>query len=143
MVRSIGADHVIDYTREDFTRNGQHYDLVIDAVGDRSISDYRRALSPQGICVVIGFSTMSRLLPVILRGPWVSRTGSQKIGLLSARVDRKDLLQLKELLEAPKVVPVIDRCYPLSKVAEAMRYFGVEHARGKVAITVDHNSHNS
>src|SRR5206468_594513 len=131
MVRSIGADHVIDYTQEDFTKNGQRYDLIIDAVGNRSVSDYKRALSPQGICVVIGFSTLSRLFQVMLLGSWASRTGSKKIGVLTAKLnDPKDLLLLKELLEAGKVVPVIDRCYPLSQVAEAIRYLEEGHARG-------------
>ena len=139
MVRSIGADHVIDYTKEDFTRNGQPYDLIFDAVGNRSVSDFQRALSPHGICSVAGFTTLSRLFQVIVLGAWVSKTGSKKIGLMeTAKANKKDLVFIKELLEAGKVVPVIDRCYPLSEVAEAIRYLEKGHARGKVVITVAH-----
>ncbi len=139
MVRSIGADHVIDYTKEDFTKNGQPYDLIYDAVGNRSVSDYKLALSPNGTCVVAGFTTLFRLFQVILLGAWVSRAGSQKVGLMeTAKVNKTDLLFIKELLEAGKVVPVIDRCYPLGETAEAIRYLEKGHARGKVVITVAH-----
>ena len=134
MVRSIGADHVIDYTREDFTKNGQRYDLIFDAAAYRSVSDYRRALSPKGIYVLIGGS-VARLFQVLLLGPWFSMTGN-KMGFLMARMNKKDLVFLKELLEAGKVVPVIDRRYPLSEVADALRYLEEGHARGKVIITV-------
>lgn len=138
LVRSIGADHVIDYTQEDFTRNGQQYDLIYDAVGNRSVSDYRRALSPNGICVVAGFTTMLRLFEHLALGAWVSRTSRQKIGLMgTAQPNQKDLLFVKALLEAGKVVPVIDRRYPLSETAEAIRYLETGRARGKVIITVE------
>ena len=137
MVRSIGADHVIDYTREDFTRNGQHFDLIYDAVGNRSVSDYKRALSPHGICVIAGFTSLSRLFEHMVLGPLVSKTGSKQIGLQGiATTPKKDLLVIKELLEAGKVVPVIDKSYPLSETAEAIRYLEKGHARGKVVITV-------
>jgi NADPH:quinone reductase-like Zn-dependent oxidoreductase len=140
MVRSIGADHVIDYTQEDFTRNGQAYELIFDAVGNRSVSDLRRALSPNGICAVAGFKSMSGLFQVISQGAWVSSTGSKKIGLMeTAKANKKDLMFIKELLEAGKVVPVIDRTYPLSEVPEAIRYLEEGHARGKVVITVGHH----
>ena len=135
MVRSIGADQVIDYTQEDFTKNGQRYDLIIDAVGNRSVSDYKRALSPKGICVIIGYSPVLTI-QVLFLGPWMSRTGSKKIGLMLANINKKDLVFMKELLEAGKVVPVIDRRYPLSEVAEALRYLEEGHARGKVVITM-------
>jgi NADPH:quinone reductase-like Zn-dependent oxidoreductase len=138
LVRSIGADHVIDYTQEDFTRNGQTYDLIFDAVGNRSVADFKRALSPNGICAVAGFTTMSRLFQVIILGAWVSRTGSKKIGMMAtAKANKKDLLFIKELLEAGKVKPVIDRTYPLAQVAEAIRYLETGRARGKVVITVE------
>ena len=141
MVRSIGADHVIDYTKEDFTRNGQQYDLIFDAVGNRSVSDFQRALSPHGICSVAGFTTLSRLFQVILLGAWVSKTGSKKIGLMkTASPNKKDLVFIKALLETGKVVPVIDRTYPLSEVPEAIRYLEAGHARGKVVITVEQNN---
>jgi NADPH:quinone reductase-like Zn-dependent oxidoreductase len=137
MVRSIGADHVIDYTQTDFTRNGQQYDLIFDAVGNRSVSDYQRALSPNGICAVAGFTSLSRLFQVILLGVWVSKTGSKKIGLMkTANPNKRDLLFIKELLEAGKVIPVIDRRYALSEVPAAIRYLEEGHARGKVVITV-------
>jgi len=140
MVRSIGADQVIDYTKEDFTRNGQQYDLIFDAVGNRSVSDYQRALSPNGICAVAGFTTMSRLFQVIFLGAWVSKTGSKKIGRMeTAKPNKKDLVFIKELLEAGKVVPVIDRTYPLSQVPEAIRYLETGRARGKVVIAVEQN----
>lgn len=140
MVRSIGADHVIDYAKEDFTRNGQRYDLICDAVGNHSVSDYKRALNPKGVCVILGFSGMSRLLSNAFSGR-LSR-GAKKVGMMMAKSDQKDLVALKELIEAGKVVPVIDRLYPLSETADAIRY--VEgpkhrpgHARGKVIITVE------
>jgi NADPH:quinone reductase-like Zn-dependent oxidoreductase len=137
MVRSIGADHVIDYTREDFTHNGQHYELIVAANGYHSILDYRRALSPGGIYVALGGS-MIQVLQGLLLGPLVSRIGSKKMGFMLANSNQEDLVVMRELLEAGKVVPVIDKCYPLSEVAEAIRYLIEEHARGKVVITVDH-----
>jgi len=137
MVRSIGADHVIDYTREDFTKIGQYYDLIFDAVGNRSAADYKRALNPNGICVVAGFTTMSHILfQVLFLGAWVSMTGSKKIGAMGTVIPNKeDLVFIKELLETGKVVPVIDRRYPLSETAEAIRYLEEGHAQGKVVIT--------
>jgi len=134
MVRSIGADHVVDYTREDFTRMGKRYDLILDAAAYRPISDYRRALNPEGIYVLIGGS-MARLFQLLLLGPWYSMTGS-KMGVTMARITKTDLLVLKEFLESGKVVPVIDRRYPLSGVADALRYLEEGHARGKVVITM-------
>jgi len=136
MARSIGADHVIDYTREDFTRNGQQYDLIVDIAASRSVSEYKRVLSPGGVYVAAGFSTLSHMIRSSLLGSLASKTGSKKFVRFMAKLSRKDLVLLGELLEAGKVVPVIDKRYPLSEVAEAMRYFGVEHARGKVIITV-------
>src|SRR2546422_4287326 len=137
MVRSIGADQVIDYTQEDFTKNGQRYDLIFDAVGNRSVSDCKRALSPNGMCAIAGFTTLPHVFQVLVLGSWVSMTGSKKIGLMeTAKPNQKDLVFVKELLEAGKVVPVIDRRYPLSETAEAIRYLEKRHARGKVVITV-------
>jgi len=136
MLRSIGADHVIDYTQEDFTKNGQLYDLILDVVVHRSVFDYKRALSPKGICVFVGGS-MTRVFLNILLGLLISMTGSKKMGLVMWKPNRKeDLDFLKELFEAGKVVPVIDRRYPLSEVPEALRYLEAGHARGKVVITV-------
>jgi len=130
MARSIGADHVIDYTKEDFTRTGQRYDLIFDAVGNRSVSDYKRALAPNGICSVAGFTSLSRLFQIML-------LGGKKVGLMeTAKANKKDLLILKELLDAGKIAPVIDRQYPLSETAEAIRYLETGRARGKVVIRV-------
>ncbi len=138
LVRSIGADQVIDYTQADFTRNGQQYDLIFDAIGNRSVSDIKRALSPNGICAVAGFTTLSRLFQVILLGAWVSKTGSKKIGLMAtAHANKTDLVFIQGLLETGKVVPVIDRRYPLAKTADAIRYLEAGHARGKVIITME------
>jgi len=133
MVRSIGADHVIDYTQEDFTQTGQRYDLIFDAVGNRLVSEYQRVLSPNGICAVAGFTSLSRLFQVMF-------LGGKKVGLMeTAKGNKKDLLFIKELLEAGKIVPVIDRRYPFTEVAEAIRYLEEGHAQGKVVITVAQN----
>ena len=135
MVRSLGADHVIDYKKEDFTKNEQRYDLILAANGYHPISDYLRALSPEGIYVVAGGS-MVQLLQATLQGRRNSQTGSQKTHVVSLVQSQKDLVFMKELLESGKVVPVIDGCYPLSKAAEALRYFEKVHAKGKVVITM-------
>ena len=137
MVRSIGADQVIDYTQEDFTKSGQHYDLILDNAAFRSIFDYKRALSPKGIYVFVGGSN-AQIFQSLLLGPWFSMAGSKKAVVLSAKENKDDLVFLKELLEAGKLVPVIDRRYPLEEVAEAVRYLEEGHARGKVVITVGH-----
>jgi NADPH:quinone reductase-like Zn-dependent oxidoreductase len=139
MVRSIGADQVIDYTQEDFTTNGQRYDLILAANGYHPISEYRRALSPKGIYVMTGGS-MAQMFQAILLGPWISMTGSKKMGALSMELIPKDLVFIKGLLESGKVVPVIDRRYPLKEVPEALRYLDEGHARGKVVITVRHDN---
>src|SRR5438876_8169608 len=141
MVRSLGADHLIDYTQADFTKNGQRYDLIFDAVGNRSVSDYKRALSPNGICVIAGFQNLLRLFEHMVLGPWRSKTGDKKVGLMGiAKMNQKDLVFVKELVEAGKVVPVIERRYPLRETAEALRYLEEGHARGKVVITVEQNN---
>lgn len=137
MVLAIGADHVIDYGNEDFTQNGQHYDLILDVVGHRSIFDFRRALDPKGIYVMVGGST-ARLLQVLLLGLWGSMIGGSKRVRLLAAKPNKDLASLRKLCDIGAVVPVIDRRYPLSQVAQALRYFGEGRATGKVVITMDH-----
>ena len=139
MVRSIGADYVIDYTKEDFTKNGKCYDLILAANGYHSLLDYKRALCPGGIYVCTGGSG-AQIAQSMLLGPWISMTGSKKMGSVMAKPDQKDLIFMKGLLEAGKVVPVIDRCYLLSEAAEAFRYLEEGHARGKVVITVVHNN---
>jgi NADPH:quinone reductase-like Zn-dependent oxidoreductase len=136
MARSIGADQVIDYTKEDFTKSGRHYDLIFAANGYHPILDYRRALGPKGIYVMAG-GTKAQTFQAMLLGPWISMARSKKLGGLSAKVDQKDLVFIKELLEAGKVRPVIDRRYPLSEVPEALRYLGEGHAQGKVVISTE------
>jgi NADPH:quinone reductase-like Zn-dependent oxidoreductase len=139
IVRSIGADHVIDYTKEDFTQNGHRYDLILAANGYHSISDYKRVLTPKGIYVTTGGS-MAQMSQAMLQGRWISMTGSNKMGNLLARPNKQDLAFIKELLESGKVKPVIDRCYPLSEVSDAIRYLEEGHAQGKVVITVAQNN---
>ena len=134
MVRSIEADHVIDYTQADFTQNGQHYDLILATAGYRSIYEYQRPLSPKGIYVVTGGS-LAQIVQPKLFGPWVSMGGNQKMGNLTNRPNQRDLVFVKDLIEDGKVVPVIDRRYPLSQVADALRYYGEGHSQGKVVIT--------
>jgi NADPH:quinone reductase-like Zn-dependent oxidoreductase len=141
LVRSIGADQVIDYTREDFTKSGQRYDLILAAGGNYSISEYRRALSSDGIYVCTGGSYAQYFIALLL-GPLISTVGSKKLGAMYGNPNQKDWAYLKELLEASKVVPVIDRRYPLSEVPEALRYLEGGHARGKVVITIEHNNKN-
>jgi NADPH:quinone reductase-like Zn-dependent oxidoreductase len=135
LVRSIGAQHVVDYTREDFTRGEKRYDLIVDAAAFRSVREYRRALTPEGTYVMVGGAT-SRMFQTLALGLWVSRTGSQRMESVLARLDRGDLALLKDLLESGEVVPVIDRSYTLAEVPEAIRYLEKGHARGKVVITV-------
>lgn len=130
LVRSIGADHVIDYTREDFTRNGQRYDLIFDAMGNLSLSGCRRALTPDGVCSVAGFTSLPRLFTVML-------FGGRRIGLMeTASPNKKDLLILRGLLESGKMTPVIDRTYQFHDIPEAIRHLETGHARGKVVIAV-------
>ena len=135
LVRSIGADHVIDYTQEDFTKSEQRYDLILDSAVNRSISDYTRTLSPKGSYVSVAFYPSALFL-----GPLISMTGSKKVSQLSHKPNVKDLVFMKELIEAGKVAPVIVRRYPLSETAEAFRYFEEGHPSGKVVITVEHDS---
>jgi NADPH:quinone reductase-like Zn-dependent oxidoreductase len=136
-VRSIGADWIIDYTREDFTRSGQHYDLILDCVGNHSLPACRRALNPQGIYIIVGapggqwVGPMARLLEAIV----VSRLGSRRMAPFLARRNPRDLAILRDLLAAGTVTPVIDRCFKLSETPEAIRYLEEGHARGKVVIT--------
>ncbi len=135
LVRSLGADHVIDYKRDDFTQNGQRYDLIFAVNGYHSLSAYKRVLAPKGRYVRAGGSN-AQIFEALLLGPGMSIVGGKKMGTVTATPNSKDLMVLKELLEAGKVVPVVDRCYPLSETAEAIRYLEEAHARGKVVITV-------
>jgi NADPH:quinone reductase and related Zn-dependent oxidoreductases len=143
MVRSIGADHVIDYTQQDFTKSGQRYDLIFDSVGNHSLSDCRRALTTEGTLVLVGGPDKGRwLAPLtgVLTAVVLSRFVSQKLLPFLAHLSKDDLIVLRELLEAGKVAPVIDRSYPLSDVPEAIRYLEKGHARGKVVIRMEGRS---
>ena len=135
LVRSLGADHVIDYKREDFRQSGQHYDLILDVGAQHSFLKYRRAMTPNGIYVWVGGLT-PLVFQVMLLGPLVSRMGSQKFNSLTAKPQSKDLVFMKEILEAGKVVPIIDRCYPLQEVAKGLRHLEEGQARGKIIINV-------
>jgi len=134
MARSIGADHVIDYTQADFTQSQTHYDLIFDIVANRSVSDYKRVLNPGGTYVACAFNSTALFLE-----PFITMTSDKKITALSHQPKVNDLKFMKELLEEGKVVPVIDRCYPLNEIPEAMRYLESSRHRGKVVITVAKN----
>lgn len=134
MLRSIGADHVVDYTRADFTRNGQQYDVILDMAAYRTVFESRRSLAPNGIYLMAGGSGTALWQSAFL-GPFISMTGNRRVKLLLAAANRADLIFMAELFEAGKVVPVIDRCYPLSEAAEALRRVGEKQSRGKVLIT--------
>jgi len=136
MVKSIGADHVIDYTKEDFTLSDKRYDLILAANGDRSILDYKRALTPIGRYVMIGGSG-SQMAQAIFIGPFISMTSGKKMGNLVATANQKDLVFMKELLESGKIKPVIDRRYTLNQVPDAMRYLEEGHAIGKIVINIE------
>jgi NADPH:quinone reductase-like Zn-dependent oxidoreductase len=136
MARAIGADHVIDYTKEDFTRNRQCYDLIFAVNGYHSLADYQRALCPQGVYVCAG-GTLPQIFQAMLLGPMMSRKGGKKMSNMGiAKVIQEDLVYLGELLESGKIDPVIDRSYPLSEVIEAFRYVEGTHAQGKVVVNV-------
>jgi NADPH:quinone reductase-like Zn-dependent oxidoreductase len=139
MVRSIGADHVVDYTQEDFTKSEQRYDLILANAGEHSIFEYKRVLSPEGIYVCTGGS-FAQYFQATLLGPLISMMGSKKLGSMLAKPNQKDYDFLIELIEAGKVVPVIDRRYPLSEVPEALRYYGGGQVQGKVVIIVENNN---
>jgi NADPH:quinone reductase-like Zn-dependent oxidoreductase len=136
MLRSIGADHVIDYTQEDFTKSGERYDLILDVVAHRSVFEYRRTLEPGGVFVLIGGSGAT-IPQIMLLGPLISIFGSRKIRLLLHKPNRNDLNSLNDLFETGKAVPIIDRLYTLGEVPEAFRYFGEGRAKGKVVITLE------
>lgn len=136
LVKSLGADHVIDYTKEDFVQSGIQYDLILATAGYRSIFDYKRALKPGGQYVVTGGDTRQIFQPMFL-GPWISTEG-RKMTNLAAKTNKADLTYLKGLIEAEKVSPAIDRAYPLRELPAALEYYGKGRSRGKVVITMDH-----
>lgn len=135
-MRSLGADHVLDYTREDFTRNGQQYDLILDLIAHRSIFDYQRALKPGGLYFMVGGSAAT-IFQLLILGPWVKKAAHKNLRLLMVLPSRKDLMAITELYEAGKIVVLIDRRYPLSGVPDALRYLGEGHTKGKVVINME------
>ena len=140
LVRSIGADHVIDYTREDFTQGAQHYDLILDNVGTHSLLEYKRVLNPRGIYVMIGSTTIGNWfawLATPIEGLVLSPFVSQKFGMFIAELNKEDLATLGDLMQSGKVTPVIDRRFKLSETPEALRYLEQGHARGKVVLSVE------
>ena len=128
--QAIGADHVIDYTQEDFTQNGNRYDLIFDTVGNQSVAAYKRVLKPKG-----NFVTSAFLPALIIQQPWISFTEGKKMSNLMAKPNQEDLYFLKELLETGKVKPIIDTCFSLSDTPNALKYIGEGHAKGKIIIT--------
>jgi len=134
LVRSLGADHVIDYTKEDFFKSGRHFDLILAVNGNRPLSVYKRALAPKGVFVMVG-GALSQVIKTMLFGAFMS-IGGKKIRFLAAKPNTKDLEYIIKLVEGGKVKPVIDRHYPLQETAEAVRYISEGHALGKVIITV-------
>lgn len=134
-MRSLGADHVIDYTLEDFTRSGKEYDLILDVIAHRSVFDYRRAVRPNGSYFVVGGSVAS-LFQVLILGPWIRRRTGKSLRVLAVQTDRKDLVHMADLCATGKIVLAIDKRYPLSEVPEALRYLGEGNAKGKIVITL-------
>ncbi len=137
MLRSMGFKQVIDYKKEDFTKNGQHYDLILDVKTNRSIFDYLRALNPNGVYATVGGSII-RLLQALILGPLISKISKKNIRIVPLK-QNKDLAYMNELFEAGKVKPVIDGPYKLSEVPEAIRYFGEGNHKGKIVITIENN----
>jgi NADPH:quinone reductase-like Zn-dependent oxidoreductase len=134
-VRSLGADHVIDYTQEDFTKSGKQYDLILDIVAHRSVFSYKRALRSNGSYFLAGGS-VATMLQILLLGPWISRTTGKKIRILAVRPNTEDVNFVKELIEAGRVMLIIDKTFPLSEVPEAISYVGDGRSQGKVVITM-------
>ena len=131
----LGADHVIDYTREDFTKSGKQYDLILDVVAHRSVFAYKRALRPNG-CYFLTGGSVATIFQILLLGPWIRGTTGKKMRILAVQPNLKDLVHITELYEAGKVIPVIDKTYPLSEVPEAIGYVGEGQVQGKVVVTV-------
>jgi len=136
LVRSIGADHVIDYTREDFAKSGGGYDVILDAVGNLTAARCKRSLNPKGIGVIVGFPGLGRLLRLVVGGKLRSKSASKQVSFFVANTNEADLRSLRELTEAGKLKPVIDRRYMLSEVPEAIRYLEEGHAQGKLVIAL-------
>jgi NADPH:quinone reductase-like Zn-dependent oxidoreductase len=133
----MGADHIIDYSKEDLLKNGRCYDLILDVVGNRSIFDYKRLLNPAGTYVMVGGS-LSLITQILFLGPLISKMEGKSMNILVHKPNKQDQNFLQQLFVADRIRPVIDRTYLLSQVAEALKYFGEVHAKGKVVICMDH-----
>lgn len=139
LLRSLGADHLLDYRKEDYTRNGCQYDRILDVIAHRGVNDYRRALKRGGTFAMIGGSMGGLLLQLLLLSPIISLLWKKKIGLMGYRPNRTDLDQLTQLFEEGNLLPVIDKCFPLEKVPQALSYFGEGHVKGKIIISIHTN----
>lgn len=139
LMRSLGADHVIDYKKEDFTKNGKQYDLILDLIAQRSVFAYRRALKPNGTYYLAG-GFVSTMFQILLLGSWIRKATSKNIRILAVQTDSKDLVYITELIQSGKIKLVIDKYYTLNQTAEALRYLGEGHAKGKIVITVHTSS---
>jgi NADPH:quinone reductase-like Zn-dependent oxidoreductase len=134
-MRSLGADHVVDYARQDFTKSGEQYDLILDLVAYRSPFAYARALKPGGSYFAVGGS-VATLLQILILGPWIRRTKNRNVKVLAVQRNEKDLVAITELCESGKIMPAVDKIYPLHEVPQALHYLGEGHVRGKIVITV-------
>lgn len=134
-LRSLGADHVIDYRRKDFTRNGKQYDLILDVVAHRSVFAYQRALAPHGTYFFVGGS-LGIVFQLLLFGAWIKNTRKKNLRLLAVQPNRNDLLSITQLCTAGKIIPIVDRIFPFRETPEALRYLGEGRARGKIVIRV-------
>jgi NADPH:quinone reductase-like Zn-dependent oxidoreductase len=134
--KSIGADHLIDYSKEDFTQNGQQYDLIFEGVGNKSVKELKRALSPNGIVVMVGFSGMGKMFKFMMQAPRVGKKSNQKMATMLAEMNQPDMSKLGELLESGTITSIIDKKYPLEELPEAIAYVEEGHARGKVVISL-------
>ncbi len=137
ILQSLGTDHLIDYTKEDFTRSGKQYDKILDVTAHRSVADYSRALKPGGVFVMIGGSMGGLLLRMMLLEPLLSRFSKKKLGIMGYKPNRTDLDLLTRLFKEGKVVPVIDRVYPLHETPDAFHYFGTGRHKGKIVISIE------
>ena len=136
LLRSLGADECIDYTKDDYTRNGKQYDKILDVIAHRTVADYKRALKPGGVFSMIGGSMKGLLLQLMVMGPLISKFGSRKLGIMGYRPNRQDLNLLAKLCADKILVPVIDKSYPLAEVPDAFRYFATGKIQGKIVITI-------
>ena len=136
ILKSIGADHVIDYKEEDFTKTGQFYDLILDVVGNRSVNNYKSVLNPNGTYVMVG-GTLPLILQILLKGPKINKKESKKMAILVHKPNQKDQDYLKELFVEGKLVPIIDKKYSLGDTGEAIRYLAEGHAKGKVIVSME------